>query len=231
MTALNYVTLTGTMPGADITTQVTFTPAEWVAQPGELLIPPVPVQTFCNSGGEFSVSLLATDNALTPSTWYWTVEITGIPDVVPESWSFYLLYADGATQDISSLAEIIPAANMAAYLLLAGGQMEGALGLAVGQLTDGPTITIPTAAGNQFRITIAGNRVLEPPAGLYDGQKIQIDVTQGTTGGWTLSFASGFDLGDLTVAWSTTPGVEDSLLIQYKQSAGTWKVLAFAPGY
>ena len=110
---LNSVTLTGTLPGAPGAV-ATFTPSNWLTDPTDHeLIPPVPVQVLLSKTGTFSVSLLATDNgAPLPSGWTWTVVITGIPGVTAYSFSFFLPFANGATQDISTLAPVVPAGTV-----------------------------------------------------------------------------------------------------------------------
>jgi hypothetical protein len=108
--SLNYVTLTGKIPGGTPASFVQFTPSAWVQDPSDSQsIPPVPEGVFLTAAGTFSVPLLATDNVgVTPATWYWTVEISGVPGVPYTSWSFNLLHATGATQDISTLTAITP---------------------------------------------------------------------------------------------------------------------------
>lgn len=123
--SLNYVTLTGTIPGATTSTLVQLVASNWLTDPvDELLLPPEPVQSYCTAAvvngepaGTFSLRLLATDNtAPTPSGWYWTITIGGVPGAPVLTFSFFLAYADGETQDISTLAQIEPADVMQAYL-------------------------------------------------------------------------------------------------------------------
>ena len=46
-------------------------------------------------------------------------------------------------------------------------------------LADAATIAVDASLGNDFRVTIAGNRTMGNPANPADGQKITFQVTQG----------------------------------------------------
>ena len=59
---------------------------------------------------------------------------------------------------------------------------SGAVAPAVVALTDAATIAVDASLGNDFRVTIAGNRTMGTPANPADGQKITFQVTQGTGG-------------------------------------------------
>ena len=58
----------------------------------------------------------------------------------------------------------------------------GAVAPAVVVLTDAATIAVDASQGNDFRVTIAGNRTMGNPSNPTDGQKIIFQVTQGTAG-------------------------------------------------
>ncbi len=71
--------------------------------------------------GIFSVSLLATDNTgVNPARWFWTLAISGVPSIAYTSWSLFLAFANGLTQDISGLVQIAPPPAQLAYLSLPG---------------------------------------------------------------------------------------------------------------
>lgn len=231
--SLQYVTLTGTLPRAG-GALATFTPSNWLNDhDDDLYIPPAPEPVDLDSSGQFSVELLATDNTgPLPAGWYWTVNIAGIPGVAVETFSFFLPFADGATQDITDLAQISPVTQMAAYMPQSGGTFTGAVAPGEAGVADGASITIDANAGNLFRVTLGGNRPLQVPAGGLDGQVIRLEVTQDSTGNRTLSFAAGYDFGTAgPVTLSTAPGKRDVLLFSRNVPAGTWDVLAFAAGY
>jgi hypothetical protein len=121
--ANNYVTLTGNLGTGAARAMAIFTPSGWLADAtNNLLLPPSPVTAILDSTGKFSVSLLATDNgAPQPSGWTWTVEFVGIQAVDEYTFSFFLPFSGGATQDISDLAPVQAAAAMAAYMPLPSG--------------------------------------------------------------------------------------------------------------
>jgi hypothetical protein len=192
--ALQYVTLTGSLgAAAGPSATAVFTPSGWLTDPADsLLVPPAPVVVGLPPQGSFSVRLLATDNtAATPAGWWWSVTFSGISGVVPRTFSFFLAYAGGATQDISTLAPIVPSPAMGAYLPVAGGTMTGpltlaaspasALGAATKQYVDAQAGRVdwvsvvaygadPTGAADSspaFASAIAAGKCVYAPAGTY----------------------------------------------------------------
>jgi hypothetical protein len=133
--ALESVTLTGKLPGAAGALAM-FTPSNWLTDATDvLLIPPKPARAILSSNpdgsGSFAVVLLPTDQAgPLPAGWTWSVIFSAIDGVKPFGFSFPLLLADGATQDITAVAQVEPAVNMEAFLQLGGGTMLGPLILA-----------------------------------------------------------------------------------------------------
>ena len=109
----------------------------------------------------------------------------------------------------------------------------GAVAPAVVNLTDAATIAVDASLGNDFRVTIAGNRTMGNPANPVNGQQIIFQVTQGTGGSYTLSWASGYefssDLPQPTL--STTAGQTDLLGFIYNAAKGTWLLAAFVNGF
>ena len=67
---------------------------------------------------------------------------------------------------------------------------SGAVAPAVVNLTDAATIAVDASLGNDFRVTIAGNRTMGNPANPANGQQIIFQVTQGSGGSFTLSWGS-----------------------------------------
>lgn len=82
---------------------------------------------------------------------------------------------------------------------------------AVVALVDGATITPDFAAGNNFSLTIGGNRTLANPTNIVAGQSGIITVTQDATGNRTLAFGSYYKFGGGTVPslTSTAAAVDD----------------------
>jgi hypothetical protein len=77
----------------------------------------------------------------------------------------------------------------ARYLRLAGGAMSGAASPAVVPLADAPVIAVSALLGNDFRVTLGGNRVMGLPVGPSDGQWASFELGQPLSGGpWTAVF-------------------------------------------
>jgi hypothetical protein len=83
------------------------------------ITPWCPDQTF-RSGSFPSPKLLATDNGnISPQGWMWTLSFSNVPGN-PVTRSFYLAYANGATQYLSDLTTV-PASVPAVIANLDGG--------------------------------------------------------------------------------------------------------------
>ena len=110
---------------------------------------------------------------------------------------------------------------------------SGAVAPAVVNLTDAATIAVDASAGNDFRVTIAGNRTMGNPANPTDGQKITFQVTQGSSGSFTLAWGSAFEFssGLPQPTLSTTAGLTDLLCFIYNATKGRWLLAAFVPGF
>lgn len=59
-------------------------------------------------------------------------------------------------------------------------------------LTDGSAIGIDFSDGNNFKVTLAGNRTLSNPTNVVAGQSGFIAVTQDGTGGRTLAYSANY---------------------------------------
>jgi hypothetical protein len=75
---------------------------------------------------------------------------------------------------------------------------------AISALTDGATITPDFAAGNNFSVTLGGNRTLANPTNLTAGQSGSIFITQDGTGSRTLAYGSYWDFAGGTAPTLTT---------------------------
>ena len=109
----------------------------------------------------------------------------------------------------------------------------GAIAPAVVNLTDAATIAVDASQGNDFRVTISGNRTLGNPSNPADGQKIVLHVTQGTGGGFTLSYGSGYEFstGLPQPTLSTTAGDTDLLAFVYNAAKSKWLLAAYVIGF
>ncbi len=110
---------------------------------------------------------------------------------------------------------------------------SGAVVPAVVNLTDAATITVDASLGNDFRVTIAGNRTVGNPANPVNGQQIIFQVTQGSGGPFTLNWGSGYEFSaDLPQpSLSTTAGQTDLLGFIYNAGKSTWLLAAFMNGF
>jgi hypothetical protein len=109
----------------------------------------------------------------------------------------------------------------------------GAVAPAVVSLADAATIAVDASLGNDFRVTIAGNRTVGTPANPADGQKITFQVTQSAGGSFTLSWSSGYEFsaGLPQPTLSTTAGQTDLLGFIYNATKGKWLLAAFVSGF
>ena len=110
---------------------------------------------------------------------------------------------------------------------------SGAVAPAVVGLADAATIAVDASLGNDFRVTIAGNRTVGTPANPADGQKITFQVTQGAGGSFTLSWSSGYEFsaGLPQPSLSTTAGQTDLLGFIYNATKSKWLLVAFVSGF
>jgi hypothetical protein len=109
----------------------------------------------------------------------------------------------------------------------------GAVAPAVVALTDAATIAVDASQGNDFRVTIGGDRTLGNPANPTDGQKAVFQITQGTGGNFTLSYGNGYEFGSglPQPTLSTTAGDTDLLAFVYNAAKGTWLFVAYVIGF
>jgi len=103
----------------------------------------------------------------------------------------------------------------------------------VAALTDAATIATDAALGNNFRVTLGGNRTLGSPTNPNNGQRITWEFIQDATGSRTLTLVSTFGLGtDVpAVVLSTTAGRRDYMTAIYNSTVPRWSVIDFKRGY
>jgi hypothetical protein len=109
----------------------------------------------------------------------------------------------------------------------------GALAPAVVHLTDAATIAVDASLGNDFRVTIAGNRTMGTPSGPADGEQIIFQVTQGSGAPFTIAWASGYQFSAALPqpTLSASAGQTDLLGFVYNATTGTWLLAAFLNGF
>ncbi len=128
---------------------------------------------------------------------------------------------------------VLADATSAKAAVLATTTESGALAPAVVNLTDAATIAVDASLGNDFRVTLGGNRTMGTPANPADGQKITFQVTQGSGGPYSLSWGSGYSFSSALAqpALSTTAGDIDLLCFIYNSSMSAWLLAAFVNGF
>jgi len=100
-------------------------------------------------------------------------------------------------------------------------------------LTDAATIAVDASLGNDFTVTLGGNRTLGNPTNSVNGQKIVFAIRQDGTGSRTLALGADYRLGtDITaVTLSTAANKTDYLGVRYNGTDSKWDVIAFVKGY
>jgi hypothetical protein len=100
-------------------------------------------------------------------------------------------------------------------------------------LTDAATIAVDASLGNDFTVTLGGNRTLGNPTNSVNGQKILFAIRQDGAGNRTLALGSDYRLGtDISsVVLSTGANKTDYLGVRYNGADAKWDVVAFTKGY
>ena len=90
-------------------------------------------------------------------------------------------------------------------------------------LTDGANVTLDLALGNNFSVTLGGNRTLDNPTNAVTGQSGVIVVTQDGTGSRTLSYGVNYKFaGGGAPTLTTTASAIDVLYYYVKSSTETY---------
>lgn len=110
---------------------------------------------------------------------------------------------------------------------------SGALAPAVVRLTDAATIVVDASLGNDFRVTLGGNRTMGTPANAVSGQQIIFQVTQGAGAPFALTWSTGYEFSaDLPQpSLSTTAGKTDLLGFVYSGTRSSWLLAAYVNGF
>jgi len=109
----------------------------------------------------------------------------------------------------------------------------GAVAPAVVALTDAPTIAVNASLGNDFRVTINGNRTMGNPSNPVNGQQILFQITQGAGGSFTITWSSAYDFsgGLPQPTLSTGAGQTDLLGFIYNAAKSSWLLAAYLNGF
>lgn len=140
-----------------------------------------------------------------------------------DAWISVLTFNE-TTDALASVAGLIIGTNVQAYdadtaFLDVDQTWSGAQRGAVNTLTDGATITPDFSAGNNFAVTLGGNRTLANPTNIVAGQSGVIVITQDGTGSRLLSYGSYFKFAGGTAPTLTTTASAIDVLAYYVESS------------
>jgi len=91
--------------------------------------------------------------------------------------------------------------------------------MAIDALTDASTIAVDMSLGNNFSVTLGGNRTLGNPTNLTAGQSGVIFITQDGTGSRTLAYSSYWDFPSQTAPTLTTTANAVDVLVYTVRSS------------
>lgn len=91
--------------------------------------------------------------------------------------------------------------------------------MAIDALTDASTIAVDMSVGNNFSVTLGGNRTLGNPTNLTAGQSGVIFITQDGTGSRTLAYSSYWDFPSQTAPTLTTTANAMDVLVYTVRSS------------
>lgn len=129
-------------------------------------------------------------------------------------------YAPLASPTFTGTVTIPAGASISGYAALASAQsFTAAQRGAYVTLTDAATIDIDLSLGNQFQVTLGGNRTLGAPTNVVAGQSGVIRVVQDGTGSRTLAYNSIFKFPGGTAPTLTTAASSVDLLAYHVESS------------
>jgi hypothetical protein len=103
--------------------------------------------------------------------------------------------------------------------------------------TDGATIAVDASLGNNFGVTLAGNRTMGAPSNpTEDGQEIKFRIRQDATGSRTMTWtggAGGYTFGtDIAAApaLSTAANKVDYISFKYDSTNNHWHCIGYSRG-
>jgi hypothetical protein len=111
--------------------------------------------------------------------------------------------------------------------------MSGSITPAVVTLVDATSVQTDCSKGNHFRVTIAGNRTLQNPSNLVDGQRLVWEIQQDGTGGRTITLDTLFSTPNNvpSVILTTTPNQWSLIAAIYNGSINKVVVTGFLQQY
>lgn len=141
-----------------------------------------------------------------------TAEITDAAVTLAKQANLATKHYIGRTSSGTGVPEAVPAATT----------MRQDLGEKTTVLTDGATVSVDAALGNNFRLVLGGNRTLANPTNLIDGQVLNFRLKQDGTGSRTLAYGSKYKFPSGTApVLTTTASATDFLCCQYDATDDT----------
>jgi len=100
-------------------------------------------------------------------------------------------------------------------------------------LSDAATIATDASLGNNFRVTLGGDRTLGNPTNALDGQILTWEIIQDGSGSRTLALDTKFALGTdiISTTLTTTASKRDFLTAIYNSGADKFYIRGFVKGY
>jgi hypothetical protein len=112
------------------------------------------------------------------------------------------------------------------------GVMDGALAPLVTTLTDAATIAVDASLGNDFEVTLGGNRTMGPPANPTNHQTIVFVIIQDGTGNRTLTWDAKYSFGiGVAPTLTTTAGGADVIAFKYVSAKNEWLFMGSSTGF
>jgi hypothetical protein len=96
------------------------------------------------------------------------------------------------------------------------------------------TLTPNCGTTDLYRVVATANFTLNIPSGTpVDGQVMQVNIIQDSTGGRTIAFGTGYAFSTAipSPTLTTAANATDVLLFQYSASAGKWRLVGFVAGF
>ena len=100
-------------------------------------------------------------------------------------------------------------------------KLTGAAVADIVSLTDGTSVAVNFSDGQNFSLTLAGNRTLENPTNCVAGQSGSVFVIQDGTGSRTLSFNAIYEFKDDTAPTLTTTAAKGDVFV-FRYNGSKW---------
>jgi hypothetical protein len=110
--------------------------------------------------------------------------------------------------------------------------LSGMVAPAIVTLDDAPHITVNATLGNDFRVTLGGNRTFTNPVGSVDGQRITFMIGQGGGAPHKVAWSDKYRFGVFGVPpLSAFDGYVDVIGFIYNKSLDSWLFVGAARGF